>query len=215
MEKNTVICIGYVPKELNLTVDVDGGTYNTPASRYNTTNLDLTFTNGVTIAFSSMSSAILSNGMSKPTKEGYHLYGEESTDEAYATKMGLQKTPWILVDNATGKVINVNNAAATNGTSTNAYAYDGMSTVDVTVQANWIPNTYNLTIDPNGGTLYGQVNGVASILGNSKVTRTYTYDTDFQFCSTTRHQATDNGSLKITSTNVTNPDTGEAFCNAL
>lgn len=174
---NTVVCIGYRPLELNLIIDTKDGVYNTAAGQSNR-NLKLNFTHGVEEAFSSKDiNNYVSGGMSLPVKKGYHLCNPDSEiDVEYVnndpTKYSTQ--PWVLVD-GTGNVLD-----------SDVYSFDGMSTVDVTIEANWIPDIVDLVINPNGGVLYGYDYNSGKLIEWSSDVRTkrYTMGTHYNFAST-------------------------------
>lgn len=175
---NTVICIGYRPLELNLTIDTKDGNYKTAAGQSDKP-LGLKFKYGVEKEFSSKDiNNYVTGGMSLPVKKGYHLcdpYNETDVEYVNNSPTINSTQPWVLVDGATGNIID-----------SDTYIYDGMSAVDVTIEANWIPDMVDLVIDPNGGTLYGYDYNSGELIGWSSDVRTkrYTMGTHYNFAST-------------------------------
>lgn len=163
---NITICIGYSNSSNKLVIDVKGGQYNTAAGTGNTKDMDLTFTYGTVKNFSSNDIAnYVTGGMSLPTKAYNHLYGDTSYvvssneryryDASYANAKGIDskyRTYWTIVQgDSTGSVID-------NGGN---YAFNGQSLSNVKIQANWIPNQYQIKLDLQGGTYNGKINGEA------------------------------------------------------
>ncbi len=166
LTSNITICIGYSNSSNKLVIDVKGGKYNTAAGTDNTNNMNLDFTYGSVKNFSSNDIAnYVEGGMSLPTKAYNHLYGDTSYvvssneryryDASYANAKGIDskyRTYWTIVQgDSTGSVVN-------NGGN---YAFNGQSLSNVKIQANWIPNQYQIKLDLQGGTYNGKINGEA------------------------------------------------------